>query len=208
MADFKKSDLLLVLVIGEVCAWLMILISKNLAAEISFIAGIFPYLNYLLIIFPILCAIGLIAARVLSGIIPVIYQIAKFILVGGMNFLIDMAALNFLIFSTGISTGITQSAFKSVSFLIAMINSYFWNKFWIFRRVTKESTGKEFLQFIFISFIGFLINVGIDYIFVNMINPFGGASLKTWAQFSAIMAAIASLVWNFLGYKFIVFNAK
>jgi hypothetical protein len=32
--------------------------------------------------------------------------------------------------------------------------------------------------------------------------------LKTWAQFSALLAAVLSLFWNFLGYKFIVFDVK
>lgn len=208
MNNFKKIDLLLALIIGEAAAWLMIMISKNLAVENPAIAGAAPYLNYLPVIFPILCGAGLIVAYVLRKIIPVIYQLAKFVLVGGMNFLIDMGVLNFLIFYTGVASGATQSGFKGISFCVAVINSYLWNKFWTFKRSSTEKVSQEFFQFIVVSIIGLLINLGIDYIFVNMISPFWGMPLKTWAQFSAMLAAALALAWNFLGYKFIVFDIK
>jgi len=208
MNNFKKADLLLALIIGEVCAWLMVFIARNLAVEIPAIAALTPYINYLPVVFPILCFVGLIIAYALSKIVPVIYQMAKFVLVGGMNFLLDMAVLNFLIFYTGIASGLTQSGFKGISFCVAVINSYLWNKFWTFRRDSTEEVGQEFFQFVVVSVIGLLINLGIDYIFVNIVHPFGEMPLKTWAQFSALLAAALSLFWNFLGYKFIVFDVK
>lgn len=204
----KKLDLLLALIIGEVCAWLMWLIAKNLAIEVPAIGAVSQYLNYLPVIFPLLCAVGLVIAHILSKAIAVIYQVAKFVLVGGMNFLIDMGVLNFLVFYTGIAAGAAQSGFKALSFSVAVINSYFWNKFWTFKRESTEGAGKEFLQFLIVSVIGFGINLSIDYAVVNMISPFGGVGEKTWAQFGALVAAVISLFWNFLGYKFVVFEQK
>ncbi len=208
MANFKKIDILLAVIIGEIAAWLMVLIARNLAIEVPGVSAALPYVNYLPVIFPIACAIGLVIAGILSRIIPVVYQVAKFVLVGGLNFLIDMGVLNFLVFYTGISMGLTQSGFKGISFLIAVINSYLWNKFWTFKRASTESVGKEFFQFIVVSVIGFIVNLGVNYVFVNMIPAFGGMPAKTWAQFSAMIAAIVALFWNFIGYKFIVFDVK
>lgn len=208
MSNLKKSDLLLALILGEVCAWLMILIGGNLVKENPAAAAALPYIKYLPIVFPVLCALGLVAAYFISKIIPVVYQFGKFILVGGTNFLIDMGVLNFLIFYTGISAGLAQSGFKGISFLVATGNSYFLNKFWTFKRETNESAAKEFFQFLIVTVIGFSINLGVDYVAVNMISPLGGILPKTWAQLSAMFAAIAALFWNFLGYKFIVFEAK
>ena len=208
MNNFKKFDLLAALIIGEVCAWLMILIGGNLAAENSTVAAILPSLKYLPVVFPVLCAIGLAVAGVLSKIIPVVYQVAKFVLVGGLNFLIDMGILNFLVFYTSIAAGLTQSGFKGFSFFVAVINSYFWNKFWTFKRESSESVGREFLQFIIVSVIGFGINLGVNYVAVNMVTPFDGIQEKTWAQVGALVAAVVALFWNFLGYKFLVFEQK
>jgi len=198
----------LALIIGEVSAWLIIVIAGNLAGENPGILFITPYLKYLPLVFPIFCLIFLRIARWIGKTIPVVYQLAKFILVGGLNFLIDMGVLNFLIFATGISAGITQSGFKSLSFLVAVINSYIWNRYWTFKREIKKSVLQEFFQFFTISVVVFLINVGIDYIFVNEVRPFWEITLKTWAQFSAMMAVAIATVCNFLGYKFIVFNTK
>ena len=207
MNNFKKQDLAIALVLGEVCAWLMILIGNNLALENPTMAAGLPYFKYLPIIFPALCALGLAAAYFISKIIPVIYQLGKFILVGGTNFLIDMGVLNFLIFYTGISAGLPQSGFKGVSFLVAVWNSYFLNKYWTFKREnTAESATKEILQFFIVTAIGFALNLGVDYVAVNMINPLGGMMPKTWAQAGAIIAAVTALGWNFLGYKFLVFD--
>jgi putative flippase GtrA len=204
----KKKDFLLALIIGEAAAWLLVLIVKNLVIEMPAIAIAIHYINYLPVIFPILCAAGLFVAYILSKIIPLFYQLAKFVLVGGLNFLIDMGVLNFLVFYTGISSGLTQSGFKGISLLVAVINSYFWNKFWTFKRSNTENVAKEFLQFFVVSVIGFAINLGVDYVAVNMVTPFGNLGKGTWAQFGALVASIAGLSWNFLGYKLIVFKVK
>lgn len=208
MDKFKKIDFIIALIIGEIAGLLMMIIGKNIAGENMAVAQIVFYLNYLPIVFPVVCAIGIVVAYVLNKIIPIVYQFAKFVLVGGLNFLIDMGVLNFLIFFTGITVGIEQTLFKGFSFLVATINSYFWNKFWTFRRKEKENVGKEFFEFFTVSTIGFLINVGVDYVFVNLISPLGGMGPATWAQFSAMVAAIVALFWNFIGYKFIVFDLK
>jgi len=198
----------LALIIGEVSAWLIIVITGNLAGENPGILFVTPYLKYLPFVFPIFCLIFLRIARWIGKTIPVVYQLAKFILIGGLNFLIDMGVLNFLIFATGISTGIIQSGFKAVSFLLAMLNSYIGNKYWTFKRTTQEGVFQEFFQFLIVSAIGFALNLTIDYVFVNTIGPLGGMALKTWAQFSGFMAAAMAMFWNFLGYKFIVFDTK
>ena len=204
----KKSDIIIALIIGELTALLILLIGKNLASENPAIAALSVYLSYLPVVFPLLCAIGLYAAALISRFIPVIYQIGKFVLVGGLNFLIDNGILNFLVFYTGISVGFEQSIFKGASFVVAVVNSYFWNKFWTFKRTSQETVGKEFLQFFIVSCVGFLINLGVDYGVVNWTAPFADLPAKTWAQFGALLAAIAALFWNFIGYKFIVFDEK
>ena len=206
MNNLKKSDLVVALILGEVCAWLMILIGKNLALENPAMAGAFPYFKFLPIVFPVLCALGLVAAYFIGKLIPIAYQLGKFILVGGTNFLIDMGILNFLIFYTGISAGLPQSGFKGVSFLFATWNSYFLNKYWTFKRETNEGAMKEFFQFLIVTLIGFAINLGVDYAAVNMMSPLGGMLPKTWAQVGAVIAAVVALGWNFLGYKFFVFD--
>ncbi|MFH1181177.1 MAG: GtrA family protein [bacterium] len=142
-----------------------------------------------------------------------IRQAIKFILVGGLNTLIDLGVLNLLIFMTGIASGSGYSVFKGISFIAAVVNSYFLNKFWTFSASARGYGGqeklKEFSQFFFVSLIGFGINVGAASLVVNVIgNPFllSGISDKLWANAGAIIATFCGMTWNFIGYKFIVFK--
>lgn len=208
MYNFRKTDVLWAFVIGCVNALIIFLIAKNLAVEIPVVEVALRFKNIFIISLPLLFVVVLIISYYIIRIIPVFYQFAKFIIVGSLNFLIDMGILNFLIFYTGISEGLTQSAFKGFSFIVAVLNSYLWNKFWTFRYSKTHNVGKEFFQFLLVSMIGFFLNLGVDYVFVNMIHPSGAFPAKSWAQFSAMIAAIIALFWNFIGYKFIVFEMK
>ena len=197
----KKTDILLAFIIGEVSAWLTLVIFENIRLQIAI--WIPP------IILPILSIIGLWIAYFLGRKFLVIWQAAKFILVGILNTLIDLGVLNLLILISGIATGLGYSVFKGVSFTVAVINSYFWNKLWTFRKPKTAMPGKEFLQFFIVSAIGFGINVGVASLVVNVIaNPFGfsGVSEQIWANIGAVIATLIAMAWNFIGYKFIVFK--
>ena len=116
-----------------------------------------------------------------------LYQLGKFVLVGGFNFLLDAAILNFF-FATNLTTGWPQSGFKGVSFVLGIVSSYLLNKHWTFSAGSKKDAKKEITRFVFISLIGFSLNIGLDYVFVNMVGSFWNMKPILWAQFSAVMA--------------------
>lgn len=213
---FSKSDFWASLIIGEICAWLIIAVINNLGVKI-------PFLFSLSVVFPILCVAGLFLAFLISKKIPVVYQVGKFILVGGFNTLADWGILAFsiyffrlyfshdskdLLLSVGIFSIAYYSLYKSFSFIIAAGNSYFWNKFWTFKRESTEGMGKEFGQFFVVTIIGFLLNVFVASAIFKYIAPFNGLTIDQWGIVSAVFATAISMIWNFLGYKFIVFDAK
>lgn len=132
-------------------------------------------------------------------------QFFKFAVVGVMNTLIDLGVLNGLILLTGMAVGWQFSVFKGISFIAAVINSYFFNKFWTFK--SKKSVGAgELLQFFAVSVGGFVVNVGTASLVVNVIGPLWGISPTLWANVGAISAIAFSMAWNFIGYKFLVFR--
>ena len=128
-------------------------------------------------------------------------QIVKFVLIGGFNTLIDFSVLNILLITTGITSGLGFSLFKGTSFLVAVLNSYFWNKRWTF-----ASKKDVFLQFFMISAVGFVLNVGAASFVVNIVTPQFGLSEQLWANIGAITGTLFVMTWNFLGYKFVVFK--
>jgi len=198
-----KKDLILSAIVGLVCALLIWPIMKNLPL---------PQINplYLIITLPILCVIGMVIALALGRFLRIIYQLAKFILVGTLNTFLDWGILNLFIFLTDASSGPQYSLFKGGSFLIATFNSYFWNKKWTFAKAdgapAKKDTGREVIQFFVVSLIGFALNVGLATVIVNVIGPQFGLNAKTWANVGAFGGTLLGLVWNFLGFKLIVFK--
>lgn len=204
----SKLDFLGSLIIGEAIAWLLFIMARVNATEFPLPSDVIKSLSLavlLAIFFPLLSSAGLFLAYVLAKKISIIYQAAKFILVGALNTFIDLGVLNALILFTGIVSGAGFGFFKGASFLVAVINSYLWNKYWTFKSKDSQAT-KEFSQFMFVSIIGLFINVGIATLVVNVIGPQGGVAPVTWANVGALVSVVISLVWNFLGYKFWVFK--
>jgi len=203
-----KRDILLATIIGFLVAFLIVAV--KLTGNIEKLNTV-PYLEFTLIAFPLLSAIGMKIAMVLAAKIRVALQGAKFLLVGALNTFLDLAILNILIATTGIATGVGFSVFKGLSFAFAVGNSYVWNKYWTFgaKEETKQDIsqkGKEFVQFLVVSGTGFLINVGSASFVVNVIEPQFGISESTWPTVGALVGTFLVLTWNFLGYKLIVFR--
>ncbi|MCK4520442.1 GtrA family protein [Candidatus Parcubacteria bacterium] len=196
----KKTDIIVALVIGELIALLSFGILKNLGLEAKLLYWIWP------VFLPVFCLTCLYIAHILSQKIKVFWQLAKFVLVGVLNTIIDLGILNLLMLFSGVVLGPYYSFFKGISFVAATTNSYFWNKFWTFEKKKAVKPKKEFLQFFVISAIGFAINVGTASIIVNLVDPQFNLNLAQWANFGAITASFVGLTWNFLGYKFIVFK--
>lgn len=152
----------------------------------------------------VLTLIGLTALRFLSRWVSIFWQMAKFIVVGGLNTFLDFAILNLLIAATSITAGGEFSLFKALSISVAIVNSYFWNKYWTFE--TKGGNKREFIEFLLVSLVGLGINVGSASFLVNYVPPFFELGPVNWANLSALIATFLGLAWSFMGYKLFVFK--
>lgn len=132
---------------------------------------------------------------------PILWQFAKFAFVGVLNTAIDFGILNLLIAATGTTSGIGIIFINTTSFGIALLNSFFWNKVWVF----SESKKGGFLIFLAVTLIGLGLNTGIVYVMTTFV-PNLIESRTLWVNFAKVLATIVSLVWNFTGYKLIVFK--
>ncbi len=198
----RKTDAVASVVIGEAAALLALAISRTITLP----APILPYLRHLPWAFPLFTLVVMAVGSYASRWVAVAQQFAKFLLVGGLNFLIDLAVLNALIAFSGVSQGTIAVGFKGASFVVAVISSFFWNKFWTFRASSLEHAGAQFAQFITVSVIGLLINAGVFSLLNDALGPRAGIPPQTWASVAALGAAAVGLLWNFAGYKFFVFR--
>lgn len=184
---------------GFITGIIFIPIFKNLGINI-------PYRELVLVIFwPAFFIFGVFVGKLISRKLLWFWQLTKFAEVGFLNTAIDFGVLNLLIFFTGIPSGIYFSFFKAASFAVANINSYFWNRFWVFEAKETPSS-KEYAQFLVVSLVAIGINVGVASLVVNFIPIQFGLSSVVWANIGAAVGVGSGLIWNFLGYKFVVFK--
>ncbi len=204
--NLKKRDVIASLVAGEITSWFIIFIIKNPhIEELRGLASIEGLIWALPVVFPIIFFLGIVTAAILGRIARVFYQIIRFGEVGVLNTIMDFGILNLLIWLTGITSGLAIIPLNIFSFLTATVNSYFWNKSWTFEK-QGGSTSKEFSQFLVISMIGLGINTAIIYMGTTLVSPLFGLSSGAWANIMKVFATMFSMVWNFFGYKFIVFK--
>jgi putative flippase GtrA len=139
---------------------------------------------------------------------PLFYQLLRFGVVGVINTGVDFGVFNILIKLTGISKGAGIIPLKAGAFLVANVNSYLLNKKWTFKDNATGEGAKKFSVYLSVSIIGALINIGCVYAVTTYIDPMFGLSDKMWANVANLAATGLSLVWNFVGYKLIVFRGK
>lgn len=161
-----------------------------------------PFPIILLIAFPIISVISMTVVTQIAKRIPILWQAAKFGQIGVLNTAIDFGILNFFIGFTNITSGRGIIAINIASFTAALINSYFWNKNWVFGGAKKSS----FLTFVFVTLIGLSINTGIVYTLTTFVEPMVVESETLWANVAKALATGLSMVWNFLGYRLVVFR--
>lgn len=187
-------------------------------------SAMFESLKYLLIpVFAVLVPVGLFVAAWISRRFAIIWQLAKFIVIGVLNTLVDLGALAFMFSLASLSGAAIAShdilftffvpvtffiLYKSISFIIANVNSYFWNKYWTFDTNPEKKTSAEFTQFFLVSLVGFVLNVVASSLVFSFFHRLGGLTADQWGLIGAAVGSLSGLAWNFIGYKFIVFKKQ
>jgi putative flippase GtrA len=185
-------------VVGFLISLLVSIVIKNINLDL-------PINKYwLLVVFPPLSLAGLYVSYLIGKVWrPFVYQFGKFFVVGVLNTFMDLGVLNLLILLSSITEGYLFSVFKGISFIVAVTNSYLWNRFWTF-----SGRKGSFYLFFLVNVGSFLINVGIASLLVNVIGAPNRISPELWANIAALSSIVLVLTWNFLGMKFIVFRKK
>jgi putative flippase GtrA len=157
----------------------------------------------------------------------IIHQIVKFCVVGATSFVID-AGLTYLFVKVlpwhggllsdtlgnwlrGAAPGIFKYAktpdaaatpiLTGAAALVAMFNSFVWNRSWTFEVRGKEEQLGQLRRFYAVSIIGFVMN---DLITSGIYNRF--RHMKNALLLGKFVAAFVVAVWNFIGQRFYAFR--
>jgi len=208
---FTKKDFWLAILAGEIVAWLSLPTLKNLrildiltAREIN-LTG---FIIFWAIFIPLGAIVGLGVFYFLAKYKNRIgfFQLGKYGVIGVLNTLINAGVYNLLIFITNISAGIKIDLFFVVAFIVTIINSFFWNKYWSFEERKTETMAAEALKFFSVSAAVAIVNIVILHIIINIIGAPAGLDPKIWANIALASTIITAFLGNFFGYKFIVFK--
>ncbi|HXX57688.1 MAG TPA: GtrA family protein [Thermodesulfovibrionales bacterium] len=210
----SKKDYRLAAAAGLLIGLLALPVLKALAPA-SFGRSTLILVPFLFIATPL----GLAIIYSLSRKFSLLWQVGKFAVIGVLNMFVDwgvMASLIFLMRNSfridskdSIMSGITfYSLYKAASFIVANINSYYWNKYWTFAVQTTKKTNAEFLQFLVVSLIGFVANVLVASFVFESLRPIIGFTIDQRGIIGAAVGSAAGFLWNFVGYKFIVFKER
>jgi len=141
-------------------------------------------------------------------------QFLQFAIIGFMNTFIDLLILTSLSIVTGITNNVGAAGLKAVSFSIVSFISFLANKKWTFKEKSEkiQREAKKYTQFMVITLGGLLINTGVVFVITTFFSPLllpivnFQLTPRLWLVFASLVATAFSLVWNFIGYKFIVFK--
>jgi len=120
-------------------------------------------------------------------------QFVKFGIVGVTSTIIDW----------GIYLGLTRIfglfylMAKILSFSVAVLNSYIWNRRWTFRSNDPRKL-KQFIKFLTISIVGLVLNSTIMFLAVD--------HLKLHDIWGLVLATAIVTIWNFLANKLYTFR--
>lgn len=198
----RLIDIVITIVCGEALA----IVLADFLKEYGTVSEVILWA--LLFILPVLAIIVLWLVDRISKKALVIFQAAKYILIGTLATLIDLEVFNLLIWSFGLQISLIVGVSKGISFLISVSAKFVGNKYWVFEEKKKAGIKEEFLKFLTVTFIGLVIDIGFFFYFSKILGPQFGVDPAIWVKISVILAAIASALWNFLTYKFIVFKKK
>lgn len=134
------------------------------------------------------------------------FQLGKYGIIGVLNTFFNAGIYNLLIFITDISSGLILDSFFVVAFVITVVNSFLWNKYWSFEERGVENIKSEAIQFFGISAFVALINIALLHIIVNIIGAPADFDPKIWANVALVFTIIVAFLGNFFGYKYLVFR--
>ena len=172
----------------------------NLGIRDQVILLAFPWVAAPLFVF------GIWLANYLLRWLPFMAQFGKFVVVGFLNTAIDFGILNSISAITGITAGLKVGGVNIPGFVVAVTNAYFWNKFWVFKSRDNKGALHDFPKFLLVSGTGLLLNSGMIVFITTYFAQPDSLSSPLWLNIAKVLATGLSLVWNFTGYKFIVFR--
>ncbi len=197
----KITDIIFALVCGKVVGFVI----GEILTGLGFNSSIYLFV-FLWVMLPLMALCGLWLAFLIGRKMIFVFEGAKFFLVGAFCTVIDLKFFELLVWVFTFIIFVDPLIFKSISFILATSLKYWGNKYWAFGKHEKEDMGKEISKFFVITLLGLVVDIGIFYYATKILGPQFGLNFAIWTKVSVIASAIGAALFNFIGYKFLVFK--
>ncbi|MFQ5409700.1 MAG: GtrA family protein [Anaerolineales bacterium] len=141
-----------------------------------------------------------------------IERFLKFSVVGFIGFIVDTGTLNLLVGVVGLDTNTLRLVAKTISFTLALISNFLWNRFWTYPDSRSKPIRKQLAQFFIVNLAGLALNLLIFGFTGNALVPrmqamFGpGPGLLIGTNLAQVCAVTVVLFWNFFVNRVWTYN--
>lgn len=136
-------------------------------------------------------------------------QLVKFCLVGATSTVIDKGTLWLMIYR------LTRTPWwisATVSFCLAVTNSFVWNRHWTFRARGHASLRAQYTMFLITNLVGLLLNLALTKVFLiaftGQLRHIGGNPKATKVLIASLSAVPCVMLWNFAASKYWTFRPR
>ena len=128
-----------------------------------------------------------------------IHEIAKFGVVGAINYVVDVGLFNLLL-----TQGLEHKPLtaKAISTVVAATSSYFMNRHWTWRHRARTGLWREYGLFIVLSAVGLALTLGCLAFGEYVLNEHSLLARNFWGN---IVGVAFGMVWRFWSFKRWVF---
>ena len=133
-----------------------------------------------------------------------IWQVLRFGMVGVFNTMIDITALNALLWRFPYHTTSMLLVYNSVAYALGAVCSFMLNKYWTFRS-RRVIAASELVRFAIVAGLGFLCNDSLIWIAGTVLHPFIAGTFL-WVNFSKAIAAVGTASLSYLAMRLWVFT--
>ena len=135
-------------------------------------------------------------------------RFAKFMVVGGIGFVVDTGALNLIVIGMHLVDNRQRTYAKAVSFSLALISNFVWNRIWTYRDSRSKPITLQLAQFGVVSLLGLGLNLLIFSQVGNWAVPrfqqsYGPVmGLAVGTNIAQVCAVVVVMFWNFVTNRF------
>lgn len=161
---------------------------------------------WLVLIIPIAWIAGIELGYLLARRWKFFEQFGKFAAIGFTNSAVDFGIFNFIFALSGQRHEYFIIS-NIISFCIAAVHSFLWNKYWAFGASSSEGGLWEIAKFISVLLSAVAVNTVIGYVAFTSGIALGGGTTAA-ANLGKIAGSAVALLITFIGFRLIVFKRK